>query len=206
MKMTMHTLSNKESVETISVADKVFAANFNEALIHQALITYMSGARAGTRAQKSCAEARGGGRKPWRQKGSGRARAGTIRSPLWRGGGVTFAAKPQDHSKKMNKKMYRSAMRSIFSRLVREERLICINEFALEEIKTKSVLKILQGMGLEEVLIITDLISKALSLATRNLPKVHVINADQIDPYSLVGFDKVLITKAALDKVEAWLA
>ncbi len=196
----------KKKTAKVSVSDGVFAADFNESLIHQVLTSYMSGARVGTKAQKSRSEVRGGGRKPWRQKGLGRARAGTIRSPIWRGGGVTFAAKPQDHSKKINKKMYRGAMRSILSELVRRDRLVCVNEFIVEEAKTKTVLKQLNDMGLEEVLIITDEVTENLYLSTRNLPKVDVIDTDEIDPYGLIGFDKVLITKGALEKVEEWLA
>jgi len=205
MDLKVHTPGKKKTAK-VSVSDGIFAADFNEPLIHQVLTSYMAGARAGTKAQKSRSEVRGGGRKPWRQKGLGRARAGTIRSPIWRGGGVTFAAKSQDHSKKINKKMYRGAMRSIFSELVRQDRLVCVDEFSVEEAKTKTVLKQLNELGLEEVLIITDEVTENLYLSTRNLSKVDVIDTDEIDPYGLIGFDKVLITKSALEKVEAWLA
>ena len=198
--------SGKKQAGTMSVADNVFAAKFNEPLIHQVLVSYMAGSRSGTKAQKSRSEVRGGGRKPWRQKGTGRARAGTIRSPIWRGGGVTFAAKSRDFSKKINKKMFRGAMRSIFSELVRQERFVCVDEFDVSESKTKLVKEKLDKLGLEEVLIITEGLSENLYLGVRNIPKVDVIDSNEIDPYSLIGFEKVLITQAAVEKVEEWLS
>ncbi len=198
--------SGKKKAGVMNVADTVFSADFNEPLIHQVLTTYLAGARAGTKAQLTRSEVRGGGKKPWRQKGTGRARAGTIRSPLWRSGGVTFAAKPRDHSKKLNKKMYRGAMRSILSELVRQERLVCVDEFDVSESKTKLVKEKLDQLGLEEVLIITNELSESLYLGVRNLPKVDVIDTEEIDPYSLIGFEKVLMTQAAVEKVEAWLS
>lgn len=198
--------SGKKQAGTMSVADNVFAAKFNEPLIHQVLVSYMAGSRSGTKAQKSRSEARGGGRKPWRQKGTGRARAGTIRSPIWRGGGVTFAAKPRDFSKKINKKMFRGAMRSIFSELVRQERFVCVDEFDVSESKTKLVKEKLDKLGLKEVLIITEGLSENLYLGVRNIPKVDVMDTNEIDPYSLIGFEKVLITQAAVEKVEEWLS
>ncbi|MEQ8288946.1 MAG: 50S ribosomal protein L4 [Gammaproteobacteria bacterium] len=198
--------SGKKKAAKLEVADAVFSAEFNEPLVHQVLTTYMAGSRAGTKAQRSRSEVRGGGKKPWRQKGTGRARAGTIRSPLWRSGGVTFAAKPRDYSKKLNKKMYRGAMRSIFSELLRQERLIAIDEFDIDEAKTRLAQQKLAELGLEDVLIITDELTEKLYLGIRNLPRVDVIDTDEIDPYSLIGFEKVLITKAALEKVEAWLS
>jgi len=198
--------SGKKQAGTMSVADNVFAAKFNEPLIHQVLVSYMAGSRSGTKAQKSRSEARGGGKKPWRQKGTGRARAGTIRSPIWRGGGVTFAAKPRDFSKKINKKMFRGAMRSIFSELVRQERFVCVDEFDVSESKTKLVKEKLDKLGLKEVLIITEGLSENLYLGVRNIPKVDVIDSNEIDPYSLIGFEKVLITQAAVEKVEEWLS
>ena len=198
--------SGKKQAGTMSVADNVFAAKFNEPLIHQVLVSYMAGSRSGTKAQKSRSEVRGGGRKPWRQKGTGRARAGTIRSPIWRGGGVTFAAKSRDFSKKINKKMFRGAMRSIFSELVREERFVCVDEFDVSESKTKLVKEKLDKLGLEEVLIITEGLSENLYLGVRNIPKVDVMDSNEIDPYSLIGFEKVLITQAAVEKVEEWLS
>ena len=198
--------SGKKQAGTMSVADNVFAAKFNEPLIHQVLVSYMAGSRSGTKAQKSRSEVRGGGRKPWRQKGTGRARAGTIRSPIWRGGGVTFAAKSRDFSKKINKKMFRGAMRSIFSELVRQERFVCVDEFDVSESKTKLVKEKLDKLGLKEVLIITEGLSENLYLGVRNIPKVDVMDTNEIDPYSLIGFEKVLITQAAVEKVEEWLS
>lgn len=198
--------SGKKKAGTMSVADSVFSAEFNEPLIHQVLTSYLAGARSGTKAQRSRSEVRGGGRKPWRQKGTGRARAGTIRSPIWRGGGVTFAAKPRDHSNKVNKKMYRAAMRSILSELVRQERLVCVDEFDIAESKTKLVKEKLESFSLGEVLIVTEELSENLYLGVRNIPKVDVIDTNEIDPYSLVGFEKVLMTQAAVEKVEAWLS
>ena len=198
--------SGKKQAGTMSVADNVFAAKFNEPLIHQVLVSYMAGSRSGTKAQKSRSEVRGGGRKPWRQKGTGRARAGSIRSPIWRGGGVTFAAKPRDFSKKINKKMFRGAMRSIFSELVRQERFVCVDEFDVSESKTKLVKEKLDKLGLKEVLIITERLSENLYLGVRNIPKVDVMDSNEIDPYSLIGFEKVLITQAAVEKVEEWLS
>jgi|TARA_B100000745_G_C20010944_1_gene343467 large subunit ribosomal protein L4 len=198
--------SGKKQAGTMSVADNVFAAKFNEPLIHQVLVSYMAGSRSGTKAQKSRSEVRGGGKKPWRQKGTGRARAGTIRSPIWRGGGVTFAAKSRDFSKKINKKMFRGAMRSIFSELVRQERFVCVDEFDVSESKTKLVKEKLDKLGLKEVLIITEGLSENLYLGVRNIPKVDVMDSSEIDPYSLIGFEKVLITQAAVEKVEEWLS
>ena len=179
--------SGKKQAGTMSVADNVFAAKFNEPLIHQVLVSYMAGSRSGTKAQKSRSEVRGGGRKPWRQKGTGRARAGSIRSPIWRGGGVTFAAKSRDFSKKINKKMFRGAMRSIFSELVRQERFVCVDEFDVSESKTKLVKEKLDKLGLKEVLIITEGLSENLYLGVRNIPKVDVMDTNEIDPYSLIG-------------------
>ena len=197
--------SGKKQSGTISVSDSVFATEFNEPLVHQVLVSYMAGSRSGTKSQKSRSEVRGGGRKPWRQKGTGRARAGTIRSPLWRGGGVTFAAKSRDYSKKVNRKMFRGAMRSIFSELVRQERFLCVDEFDVSDSKTKLVKEKLNKLGLKEVLIITEGLSENLYLGVRNIPKVDVMDTNEINPYSLIGFEKVLITQAAVEKVEEWL-
>lgn len=204
MDLKLHKAGKKPGKVTVS--ENVFGAPFNEPLIHQVLTSYMNAARAGTKAQKSRAEVRGGGKKPWRQKGLGRARAGTIRSPLWRGGGVTFAARPKDYAGKVNRKMYRGAMRSILSELVRQERLSCIEEFSVAEPKTKLAKEALAGLGLsDEVLIIADDIGEQAILATRNIPQVEIINTGDIDPYTLIGFRNVLITKAAVEKVESWL-
>lgn len=198
--------SDSGKAGTMNVADSVFSVEFNEPLIHQVLTSYLAGARSGTKAQKTRAEVRGGGRKPFKQKGTGRARAGTIRSPIWRGGGITFAAKPRDHSKKLNKKMYRAAMRSILSELVRQERFICVDEFNVDESKTKLVKDKLASLSLDDVLIVTEELNENLYLGVRNIPKVDVIDTNEIDPYSLIGFDKVLMTQAAVEKVEAWLS
>ena len=205
MELTLHQ-SDRKKTATLEVAEAVFAAEYNEALIHQVLTSFMSAARAGTRAQKSRAEVRGGGRKPWRQKGTGRARAGTSRSPIWRGGGVTFAAKAHNHSKKVNKKMYRSAMRSILSELARQDRLSCIDEFSLKEPKTKLALARLSSLGLSEVLIVTDELTENLYLATRNIPRVDIIGTGELNPYVLISRKNVLLTRPAVGKVEAWLA
>jgi large subunit ribosomal protein L4 len=205
MELTIQT-SGKKKAGTMNVSDTVFSAEFNEPLIHQVLTSYLAGARSGTKAQKTRAEVRGGGKKPFKQKGTGRARAGTIRSPIWRGGGITFAAKPRDYSKKLNKKMYRAAMRSILSELVRQERFICVDQFDVAESKTKLVLEKLADFDLGEVLIVTEELNENLYLGVRNIPKVDVIDTNEIDPYSLIGFEKVLMTQAAVQKVEAWLS
>jgi len=191
---------------TVEVADATFGKEFNEALVHQAVTAYLAAGRQGTRAQKSRSDVRGGGKKPWRQKGTGRARAGTIRSPLWRSGGVTFAARPQDYTQKVNRKMYRAAMRSILSELVRQERLVAIEEFVVDAPKTKQVAAKLKELNLEKVLIVTEEIDEKLYLAARNLPHVDVVDVAAADPVSLVAFDKVLITVSALRKFEEKLA
>ncbi|HAZ98757.1 MAG TPA: 50S ribosomal protein L4, partial [Halomonas sp.] len=179
---------------------------FNEALVHQVVTAYLAGGRQGTRAQKNRSDVRGGGKKPWRQKGTGRARAGTIRSPLWRSGGVTFAARPQDYTQKVNRKMYRAAMRSILSELVRQERLVAVEEFSVEAPKTKQVAAKLKELNLEKVLIVTEEVDETLYLAARNLPHVDVVDVAAADPVSLVAFDKVLVTVSALRKFEEKLA
>ncbi|MGS2744911.1 50S ribosomal protein L4 [Halomonas sp. LS-001] len=191
---------------TVEVADATFGKEFNEALVHQVVTAYLASGRQGTRAQKNRSDVRGGGKKPWRQKGTGRARAGTIRSPLWRSGGVTFAARPQDHSQKVNRKMYRAAMRSILSELVRQERLVAVDEFVVDAPKTKQVAAKLKELELEKVLIVTEEIDEKLYLAARNLPHVDVIDVAAADPVSLVAFDKVLVTVSALRKFEEKLA
>ena len=191
---------------TVEVSDATFGKEFNEALVHQVVTAYLAGGRQGTRAQKNRSDVRGGGKKPWRQKGTGRARAGTIRSPIWRSGGVTFAARPQDHSQKVNRKMYRAAMRSILSELVRQERLVAVDGFAVEAPKTKQLVAKLEELGLEKVLIVTDDVDENLYLAARNIPNVDVVDVAAADPVSLVAFDKVLVTVSALRKFEEKLA
>jgi large subunit ribosomal protein L4 len=191
---------------SVEISDVAFGREFNEALVHQVVTAYLSGARQGTRAQKSRAEVRGGGRKPWRQKGTGRARAGTIRSPIWRSGGVTFAAKPQDHSQKVNRKMYRGALRCIVSELIRQDRLIAVESFSLEAPKTRSLLEKLKHLNLSDVLIVTENVDDNLYLSARNLKGVEVRDVEALDPVALVSHEKVLITVTALKKVEEVLA
>ncbi|NKB32975.1 MAG: 50S ribosomal protein L4 [Pseudomonadales bacterium] len=196
----------KAGKEKISLSDESFGREYNEPLVHQTVVTYLAGARQGSVKQKTRSEVRGGGRKPWRQKGTGRARAGTIRSPIWRSGGVTFAAKPQDHSKKLNKKMYRGAMQCILSELIRQDRLIVVNEFTVESHKTKDLVSKLKEFDLDNVLIVSDQIEKNLYLAARNLHKVDALDVSGLDPVSLIDFEKVLITVPALKKVEEMLS
>ena len=187
---------------SVAVSDASFGADYNESLIHQVVTAYMAGARAGTKAQKTRSEVRGGGRKPWRQKGTGHARAGTIRSPIWRSGGVTFAAKPRDYSQKVNRKMYRGAMRSIVSELVRSERLRVVPDLAMDEIKTKAFAARLTGMGLTDVLILDADPDEKLLLSARNLHWVAVAAAEDVNPVSLLAFEQVLITEAGLKQLE----
>jgi len=165
----------------------------------------MAGARQGTRAQKTRSEVAGGGKKPWRQKGSGRARAGTIRSPIWRSGGVAFAAKPQDHSQKVNRKMYRAALRSIMSELARQNRLVVVESMELAEPKTRLLVQQLGEYGLDSVLIVSTEVGENLYLAARNLHKVDVRDVDGVDPVSLIGHEKVMITVDAVRKLEEML-
>jgi len=196
----------KKASKTVSVSDDTFGKEFNESLVHQVVVTYMAGARQGTVKQKTRSEVSGGGKKPWRQKGTGRARAGTTRGPIWRSGGVTFAARPQDHSKKINKKMYRGALRCILSELVRQDRLLVVDDFKIESHKTKGLVAKLSELELQNVLIVSDEVDQNLFLAARNLHKVDVLEAAGVDPVSLIGFEKVLITVPALKKVEGMLA
>jgi len=191
---------------SVKVSDETFGQEFKESLIHQVVTACLAGTRAGTAQQKSRSQVRGGGIKPWRQKGTGRARSGTIRSPIWIGGGATFAARPRDYTQKINRKMYRAAMRSILSELVRQERLVAIDTFGVDSPKTKQLAGKLAELGLANVLIVTDAADDNLYLAARNLPGVAVCDADGADPVSLVGFDKLLMTKAALEKIEERLS
>jgi large subunit ribosomal protein L4 len=189
----------------INVSDATFGREFSEALVHQVVTAYLSGARAGTKAQKSRSTARGGGRKPWRQKGTGRARAGTIRSPIWRGGGRTFAATPRDHSQKVNRKMYRSALQAIFSELVRQERMVVVDSLDLAEPRTKALIAQLAELGFEKGLIVMNESSENVFLASRNIPGVYMLDVSGIDPVSLVAAEKVLITVDAIEKIQEWL-
>ncbi|WMY96767.1 MAG: 50S ribosomal protein L4 [Arsenophonus sp.] len=196
----------KGEKSTLLVSETIFGHNFNNALIHQVIVAYLAGARQGTKSQKNRSEVSGSGKKPWRQKGTGRARVGSIRSPIWRSGGMTFASKPQDHIQKINKKMYRAALRSIFSELLRQNRLTVVKKFMILEPKTKLLLKKLQDMNLYKVLIITNNFDKNLFLAARNLYKVNICDVKKIDPVSLISFDNVIITVDAVKKTEEILA
>ena len=189
----------------IQVSDATFGRDYSEALVHQVVTAYLAGARAGTKAQKNRSDVRGGGKKPWRQKGTGRARAGTIRSPIWRGGGKVFAAQPRDHSQKVNRKMYRGALQSILSELVRQERLVVVDSLAMDEPKTAKLKAQLAGMGVEQGLLVAAELDENLYLASRNLPGVHALDVAGIDPVSLVSADKVVMTVEAVEKVQEWL-
>ncbi|MDG2393746.1 MAG: 50S ribosomal protein L4 [Thalassotalea sp.] len=199
-------LALKDASGALEVSEATFGLEFNEALVHQVVVAYAAGARAGTRAQKTRSEVSGGGAKPWRQKGTGRARAGTSRGPIWRSGGVTFAARPQDHSQKVNRKMYRGAIQSILSELVRQERLVVVENFTVETPKTKELVSKLKGLELKDVLIVTSEVDENLFLSARNLYKVDVRDVAGIDPVSLVGFEKVLVTADAVKQIEEMLA
>jgi len=194
------------SKKKVSVSDDAFAASFNETLVHQLVVSYMATARAGTKAQKNRSAASGGGAKPWRQKGTGRARAGTIRSPIWRSGGVTFAATPRDYSKKLNKKMYRVGMRSLVSELVRQDRLILIDKLGVTEPRTKQMQARLAELGIDDALLLTDGLDSAVYLAARNIPNIQVMDISIVDPVSLLQQEKVVIDEAALKKLEERLA
>ena len=196
----------KKKPGTVEVSEATFARDYNESLIHQVVTAYLAGGRQGTRAQKNRSAVAGGGKKPWRQKGTGRARAGTIRSPIWRSGGVTFEATPQDHSQKVNKKMYRSAMRSILSELARSERLVVVESMSLDQPKTKLLVEALKGYGLDNVLIVASEVDQNLYLASRNLHKVDVCDVEGVDPVSLIAHEKVVVTVDAVKKFEEALA
>ena len=217
---------NLQAGGSVELSEAAFGHEFNEPLVHQVVTAYLAGGRQGSRAQKSRSQQRGGGRKPWRQKGTGRARAGTIRSPIWRGGGVTFAAKPQNHSQKVNRKMYRGALRCILSELIRQERIVALESLHVELPKTKSLLQTLKDLDLGalsrgergdapgaqgdtprgNVLIVTEAVDENLFLAARNLKDVDVLEVAGVDPVSLIGHDKVLITVGALKQLEAALS
>ncbi len=191
---------------SVDVADAAFGAEFNEALVHQVVTAYLAGGRAGTKAQKNRSAVRGGGIKPWRQKGTGRARAGTIRSPIWVGGGRTFAAEPRDHSQKVNKKMYRAALRSVMSELVRQDRLIVVESIELEAPKTKLLAAKLKELDATNALILNEAFDDKLYLAARNLKDVGICDAASIDPVVLIRFEKVVVTLPALKLIEERLS
>ena len=202
--MKIELLSNTKN-QDINISDNAFSKDFNESLVHQAVVSYMAGSRQGTSKQKTRSEVRGGGKKPYAQKGTGRARAGTIRSPLWRGGGVAFAATPRDYSKKINKKMYKAAIRSIFSELLRQNRLVAIENPVLEKPKTKAIYAFLKQFSLSKVLIITDELDVNFYLSTRNIPNVEAITVREINPVSLLKAHKVAVTSEAFKKIEEWI-
>jgi len=206
MELKLTTATGKASTKSIEVSDANFSREFNESLVHQAVTGYLAGARSGTRAQKTRSEVSGGGKKPWKQKGTGRARSGTIRSPIWRSGGITFAAKPKDWSQKLNRKMYRAAIQSILSELVRTERLVVVDSFTVDAPKTKDMVERLGKLGTSNVMIVTEDMSDNLFLSTRNLHHVGVCDANNIDPVSLIRFEKVIITADAVKKIEETLA
>ena len=193
------------SGSAVELSEVAFGREFNEALVHQVVTAYLAGGRQGSKAQKSRGEVSGGGKKPFRQKGTGRARAGSIRSPIWVGGGKTFAARPQDWSQKVNRKMYRGAMQCIMAELVRQDRLILVDEFAVAAPKTKELLAKLNDLNATRALIVTDAVDENLYLAARNIPHVDVVDAAAIDPVSLIAFDKVVMSVAAAKKIEVEL-
>ena len=194
------------SAGTVTVSDKTFARDYNEDLVHQVVTAYMAGGRQGTKAQKTRSQVSGGGRKPFRQKGTGRARAGTIRSPIWVGGGRAFAASPRDYSQKVNRKMYRGALSSILSELARQGRLLVVESFSVAEPKTRLLIKELSALNAKEALIVSDSLDENTYLASRNVPKVAAIDVSAVDPVSLVSYDKVIMTVPALKKFEEMLA
>jgi large subunit ribosomal protein L4 len=197
---------NTDSGVAVQVSDRVFGAEFKESLVHQVVNAYLAGARSGTKAQKNRSAVSGGGAKPWRQKGTGRARAGTIRSPLFRGGGRSFAASPRNYAQKVNRKMFQGALRSILSELVRQDRLVVVDNFSLDAPKTRDLVAKLGGMGLDDVLVVVEQLDENLLLSARNLYHVDVREPGEIDPVSLLAFGKVLMTAGALKQVEERLA
>ncbi|MFK5894155.1 MAG: 50S ribosomal protein L4 [Pseudomonadota bacterium] len=205
MQVNMITASGKASKKTVEISDDIFSKDYNEALIHQVVTAYLAGGRSGTKAQKNRAAVSGGGAKPWKQKGTGRARAGTIRSPIWRSGGVTFAATNRDFSQKVNRKMYRSAVKSIVSELIRQERLLVIADFAINAPKTKDLADKLKGMNLDNVLLVTSDHDENLYLSSRNLINIEYTDTNHLNPVSLIAHEKVIMTADAIKKFEEGL-
>ncbi len=201
MELQVQGSSNK-----VTVSDAAFGRPYSEGLVHQLVTAYLAGARQGTKKTKNRADVSGGGKKPWRQKGTGNARAGTIRSPIWRGGGHTFALKPRDYTQKVNKKQYRAGISAIFSELVRQDRLVVVESFDVAEPKTKLFAEQIKDVDGKHILVIGQDVTENLYLAARNLPHVAVVDTDAIDPASLVGADKVIVTVDAVKKIEEWLA
>ena len=194
------------SQEKLAVSDAVFAADYKESLVHQLVTAYMATGRAGTKAQKNRSAVRGGGSKPWRQKGTGRARAGTIRSPLWRSGGVTFAAQPRDYTQKVNRKMYRAGIRAILSELARKGRLIIVEDITVDAPKTKQLLGKLADLGVSRTLIVTETGDEKLYLSARNLPYVEVSDVAGLNPVNLIRYEHVVITVGSVRAIEEWLS
>lgn len=203
--MKLNLIGTSKKSENAEVSDDIFDCKFNETLVHQIVTSYMDRARQGTHVQKNRSAVRGGGKKPWKQKGTGRARAGTIRSPIWRKGGVTFAAKNQDYSKKVNKKSYKAAIRCILSELIRQERLLVIEPFLINMPKTKELLTKLKPLGISDVLLVLDTVDENLYRAARNLTTVDVCDTAAVNPVSLLSFEKVLVTPLALKQFEELL-
>jgi large subunit ribosomal protein L4 len=206
MELNMITATGNASKKTVEVSDDIFSKDYNEALIHQVVTAYMAGSRAGTKAQKNRAAVSGGGAKPWRQKGTGRARSGTIRSPIWRSGGTTFAATNRDFSQKVNRKMYRAAMKSIMSELVRQERLVIVADFGINEPKTKELSTKLKDMKFDNVLLVTSDYDENLNLSSRNLINVEYTDSTHLNPVSLIAHQKVVMTADAIKKFEEGIA
>ncbi len=204
MKLKVLNVSTNKSTSA-EVADTIFARDFNQSLVHQVTTAYMAGGRQGSKAQKNRAAVSGGGKKPWAQKGTGRARAGTSRGPIWRSGGVTFAAQPRSYVQKVNKKMYKGAISVIFSELARTDRLKVVKDFEVKDAKTKNVTSLLKALDVKDALLMTDELDENLYLSSRNLYHVGVCDTQSIDPVSLIGYENVVITEAALKKVEAML-
>lgn len=206
MELNLTTATGKASSKSVSVSDDIFGREYNEGLVHQVVTAYLAGGRAGTKAQKNRSDVSGGGRKPFAQKGTGRARAGTIRSPLWRSGGKTFAARPQDWTQKVNRKMYSGAIKNILSELVRQERLVVIDKFEPAERKTKTMADTLGKLGLTNALIVTEELNENLYYSVRNIPKIDAIDVEGVNPVNLIRYEKVLITQGALKKIEESLS
>jgi large subunit ribosomal protein L4 len=206
MALNIPALNNQDSAGSVEVTEAIFGQEYNETLVHQLITKYMAGARQGTKAQKTRAEVSGGGSKPWRQKGTGRARSGTTRSPIWRTGGVTFAAKPRSFDQKLNRKMFRVGVRSILSELIRQNRLVVSNDILPTTPKTKELVAKLKDLDCRKILIVTDEIDFNLALSARNIPNVDVISSENINPVSLIAADKVIITSKALQQLEERLA
>lgn len=206
MELNMITASGNASDNTVEVAEEIFARDYNEALIHQVVTAYLAGARAGTKGQKNRSAVAGGGIKPWRQKGTGRARAGTMSSPIWRSGGKTFAATNRDFSQKVNRKMYRAAIKSIVSELVRQERLVVVSDLALDAPKTKELVAKLKQLELSNALLVTSEFDENLYLSSRNLININYAEAGKLNPVALIANEKVVITADAVKKLEEALA